>query len=81
MNDHKFQNDHNSDEQSSFTINNELPSSGFRDVALSSLIPQVAAELMGMQYNDDDDDDANDQDPRNFDGQTVEEQDNLRLLR
>ncbi len=29
-----------------------LPTSGFRDVALSSLIPQVVSELLGMDYCD-----------------------------
>ena len=33
------------------TENQSLISSGFRDVALSSLIPQVASELLGMEFN------------------------------
>lgn len=58
-----------------------IQSSGFRDVALSSLIPQVVAELLGMEYvhkqqllqNNNNNNSNRDDD--------VEEVENLRMLR
>ncbi len=52
----------------------ELPSSGFRDVALSSLIPQVTAELLGMEYNPN-------TNTNPHESNTSNEEDNLRMLR
>ena len=52
----------------------DLSSSGFRDVALLSLIPQVASELLGMEFDPND----NKNDIHDSHG---DEKVNLRILR